>query len=137
MAVLALSSGDDEYTPYGRLFISIAIQLAFTFQGGRFSDGLELVLRGARPSRPVLGRFLTINRYLLINQDEIPPSLSQGSLPICLLQPGQCYRPRWRDWAAAYPIIVAAIVGAITANRDWSQRRALGMNGCFGLSGGQ
>jgi hypothetical protein len=78
MAVLALSSGDDEYTPYGRLFISIAIQLAFTFQGGRFSDGLELVLRGARHSRPVLGRFLTINRYLLINQDEIPPSLSQG-----------------------------------------------------------
>jgi RHS repeat-associated protein len=106
--------GHDEYTPYGRLFISMVIQPAFTFQGGRFSDGLELVLLGARHYRPALGRFLTVDPYLLINQDKIPPLLAAANLYIfAYCSPVNFTDPTGEIAPLVIAIIVAAIVGAI------------------------
>ena len=106
--------GHDEYTPYGRLFISMVIQPAFTFQGGRFSDGLELVLLGARHYRPALGRFLTVDPYLLINQDKIPPLLAAANLYVfAYCSPVNFTDPTGEIAPLLVAIIVAAIVGAI------------------------
>lgn len=106
--------GHDEYTPYGRLFVSIVIQPAFTFQGGRFSDGLELVLLGARHYRPGLGRFLTCDPYLIINQEKIPPLVTGGNLYVY----AYCNPTNFTDVTGeiaplVIAIIVAAIVGAV------------------------
>ncbi|HEX8874339.1 MAG TPA: RHS repeat-associated core domain-containing protein, partial [Nitrosospira sp.] len=107
-------AGHDEYTPYGRLFISMVIQPAFTFQGGRFSDGLELVLLGARHYRPSLGRFLTCDPYLLINQDKIPPLLAAANLYVyAYCNPVNFTDPTGEIAPILIAIIVAAIVGAI------------------------
>jgi RHS repeat-associated protein len=92
----------------------MVIQPAFTFQGGRFSDGLELVLLGARHYRPALGRFLTVDPYLLINQDKIPPLLAAANLYIfAYCSPVNFTDPTGEIAPLLVAIIVAAIVGAI------------------------
>jgi RHS repeat-associated protein len=68
--------GHDEYTPFGRLSVSMVIEPQFAFQGARFDPHLELVLLGARHYYPALGRFLTPDRYVARNQSEISGLLS-------------------------------------------------------------
>jgi RHS repeat-associated protein len=60
-----------EYTPYGQLSAHLTITPAFTLHGAEFGDDTDLVLLGARYYRPVLGRFLTGDLYLAVNQDKI------------------------------------------------------------------
>ncbi len=60
-----------EYTPYGQLSAHLTIMPAYTLQGAEFGDDTDIVLLGARYYRPVLGRFLTGDLYLVINQDKI------------------------------------------------------------------
>lgn len=106
--------GHDEYTPYGRLFISMVIQPAYTFQGGRFTDGLELVLLGARHYRPALGRFLTCDPWLVENQDKIPPLLGAANLYLfAYANPVNFTDPTGEIAPLLVALIVAAIVGAI------------------------
>ena len=106
--------GNDEYTPYGRLFVSLVIEPAFTFQGGRFTDGLEMTLLGARWYRPALGRFLTCDPTLMIDQDRIAPLGAAVNLYVY----GYCSPTNFTDPSGEIApllvaIIVAAIVGAI------------------------
>ena len=128
--------GHDEYTPYGRLFISMGIQPAFTFRGGRFSDGLELVLLGARHYRPALGRFLTVDPYLLINQDRYRRCLqrpistsspiavrSTSLIPLARLHP--CWSPSLSPQSSA-PSSARSGPGSMV--------HAPGMSGYSGLS---
>jgi RHS repeat-associated protein len=106
--------GSDEYTPYGRLFISMVIQPAFTFQGASFSDGLEITLLGARWYRPALGRFLTCDPTLVMDQDRIAPLGSALNLYVY----AYCNPTNFTDATGEIApllvaIIVAAIVGAV------------------------
>ena len=106
--------GHDEYTPYGQLFVSVVIQPAFTFQGGRFSDGLGIVLLGARYYRPVHGRFLTCDPYLFVEQDKIPPLLAALNLYLySYSNPTNFTDPTGEIAPLVIAIIIAAIVGAI------------------------
>jgi RHS repeat-associated protein len=106
--------GHDEYTPYGRLLVSIALQPAFSFQGGRFSDGLDVVLLGARYYRPTLGRFLTSDPYLIVNQDKIPPLLAAANLYLyAYCNPTNFTDPTGEIAPLLVALIIAAIVGAI------------------------
>src|SRR5581483_3489754 len=58
--------GSNEYTPYGALSSAVVIEPNFSFQGARFSDGLDIALLGIRFYRPALGRFVTPDPYLLV-----------------------------------------------------------------------
>jgi RHS repeat-associated protein len=106
--------GHDEYTPYGRLFLSVAIEPAFTFQGGRFTDALDIVLLGARYYRPALGRFLTADPYLIVNQDKIPHLQSAANLYLyAYCNPVNFSDPTGEIAPLLIALIIAAIVGAI------------------------
>jgi RHS repeat-associated protein len=106
--------GHDEYTPYGRLLVSMVIEPAFTFRGGRFTDGLDIVLLGARYYRPVLGRFLTSDPYLIINQDKIPALLTGANLYLyAYCNPTNFVDPTGEIAPLLVALIIAAIVGAI------------------------
>jgi RHS repeat-associated protein len=107
-------AGSDEYTPYGRLFVSMVIQPAFTFQGASFSDGLEITLLGARWYRPALGRFLTCDPTLILDQERIAPLGAAINLYVY----AYCSPTNFTDATGEIApllvaIIVAAIVGAI------------------------
>jgi RHS repeat-associated protein len=107
-------TGHDEYTPYGRLLVSMAIQPAFSFQGGRFSDGLDVVLLGARWYRPALGRFLNVDPYLIHDQDQIPPLLAAANLYVyAYCNPTNFTDPTGEIAPLLVALIIAAIVGAI------------------------
>jgi RHS repeat-associated protein len=107
-------AGSDEYTPYGRLFASMVIQPAFTFQGARFTDGLELTLLGARWYRPALGRFLTCDPTLLIDQDRIAPlGVALNLYVYAYGSPVNFTDPTGEIAPLLVALIVAAIVGAV------------------------
>lgn len=72
--------GHDEYTPYGRLLVSITIAPAVHFLAVPFTEGIEAALLGARHYSPRLGRFLTPDLYLALNPDKIPAVLSATNL---------------------------------------------------------
>ena len=107
-------AGHDEYTPYGQLFVSIVIEPAFSFQGGRFSDGLGIVLLGARHYRPDHGRFLTCDPFLYRSQDSAPPlHIALNLYVYAYANPTNFTDPTGEIAPIVIAIIVAAIVGAI------------------------
>ena len=80
----------------------MVIEPAFTFQGGRFTDGLEITLLGARWYRPALGRFLTCDPTLLQDQDRIAPLGAAINLYVLrVLQSNQFHRSYGGNRAAA------------------------------------
>ena len=92
----------------------MVIEPAFTFQGGRFTDGLEITLLGARWYRPALGRFLTCDPTLLQDQDRIAPLGAAINLYVY----AYCNPTNFTDATGEIApllvaIIVAAIVGAV------------------------
>jgi RHS repeat-associated protein len=102
---------NNEYTPYGRLSASLTIMPHYSFQGGRFSDGLDVVLLGARFYRPALGRFLTPDRYLLARQDKIVGWLAVTNLYLYALgNPVNYTDPTGQFFWAV--VAIAAVVGA-------------------------
>lgn len=113
-AVTGAYTGCNEYTPFGRLFAAMVIQPAFTFQGGRFTDGLEITLLGARWYRPALGRFLTCDPTLVIDQDRIAPLATAINLYLyAYANPTNFVDPTGEIAPLLIAIIVAAIVGAV------------------------
>jgi RHS repeat-associated protein len=104
--------GHDEYTPYGQLSVSMLVTPHFQFQGSAFSDGLDIVLLGARFYRPALGRFLTPDLYLVVRADRIPGILAGANLYIyALANPANFTDPTGRLAFLAI-LLIAALVGA-------------------------
>ena len=68
----------------------------------------------AATTGPRLGRFLTVDPYLLINQDKIPPLLAAANLYVfAYCSPVNFTDPTGEIAPLLVAIIVAAIVGAI------------------------
>ncbi len=105
-------TGHDEYTPYGRLSVSIVILPHFSFQGAEFSDGLDVVLLGARFYRPWLGRFLTPDRYLIENQERIPGILAASNLYLYALANPVNFTDPTGQIAFLIVLLIAVVVGA-------------------------
>jgi RHS repeat-associated protein len=57
--------GQNEYTPYGRLSVSMLIRPNFSFQQSRLNADVKMVLLGSRYYLPEYGRFLVTDTYLL------------------------------------------------------------------------
>ena len=106
-------AGHDEYTPYGQLFVSVVIEPAFSFQGGRFTDGLGIVLLGARFYRPDHGRFLNCDPYLFHAQEKIPPLHAALNLYLYAYANPTNFTDPTGEIALLTALIVAAIVGAV------------------------
>jgi RHS repeat-associated protein len=104
--------GHDEYTPYGKLSVSVLIQPHYSFQGGRFCADLGIVLLGVRFYRPELGRFLTPDPYLALKQDEVVAIHSAANLYLyALANPVNVTDPTGQIAFLAV-LLIAAIVGA-------------------------
>ena len=105
--------GQDEYTPYGQLSISMAIRPHFSFQGVEFRDGLDIALLGARHYRPRLGRFLSPDSYLIENQEKIPGLLTAlNTYAYVYCNPSNGADPTG-NIAFLVVLLIAVIVGAI------------------------
>jgi RHS repeat-associated protein len=105
--------GHDEYTPYGRLSVSILIMPNFTLHGARLHEEVDIVLLGARHYRPALGRFLTPDRYLTVHQDSIPGILAGANLYLYALgNPANITDPTGAI-AFLVVLIIAAVIGAV------------------------
>ena len=106
--------GHDEYMPYGRLSVSMVITPHFSFQGARLNDGIDVFLLGARHYRPMLGRFLSPDMFLVVNQEKIPGLLMATNLYVyAYASPSNFTDPTGRIAPLVVVVIVAAIVGAI------------------------
>lgn len=109
----------NEHSPWGILATSIVLQPHYTFQGAMLTDGLDIVLLGQRWYRPGLGRFLTADSYLLVQQNNIPGLHGGAHLYLYALDnPANFTDPTGRiAFLAALGIaaIVGAIIGAIGA----------------------
>jgi RHS repeat-associated protein len=105
--------GQNEYTPFGRLDITISIQPAFTFQGGRFTDGIDLVLLGGRYYRPRLGRFVSGDRYLAVNQEKIAGFIVGANLYAYAYDNPVNYTDPTGQIVFLLVLLIAVIVGAI------------------------
>ncbi|HEY7663922.1 MAG TPA: toxin TcdB middle/N-terminal domain-containing protein [Xanthobacteraceae bacterium] len=104
--------GQNEYTPFGRLDIVITIQPAFTFQGGRFADGVDLVLLGARHYRPSLGRFVTGDRFLAENQEKIAGFIVGANLYVYAFDNPVNYTDPTGQIVFLLVLLIAVIIGA-------------------------
>ena len=104
--------GHDEYTPYGRLSISIVIQPHFQFQGAQFSDGTDLVLLGARHYRPMLGRFISPDNYLLDNPEKMAGIIAASNLYLYALANPVNFTDPTGQIAFLVVLLIAVIVGA-------------------------
>lgn len=105
--------GNDEYTPYGRLSVSMVIQPHYQFQGTRFTDGVDASLLGARYYCPRLGRFLTPDRYLALNQEKITAFLAATNLYLYALANPANFTDPTGQIAFLVVLAIAAIVGAV------------------------
>ena len=104
--------GHDEYTPWGQLSVSIAIQPHYSFQGAVLTDGVDIVLLGVRWYRPALARFLTPDRYLLVRQQRLPGILAGSNLYLYALNnPSNFSDPSGR-LAFLAVLAIAAVIGA-------------------------
>lgn len=112
-------TGGNEYTPFGVLSSSVVLQPHFAFRGALLTDGLDLVLLGARWYSPSLGRFLTPDRYLLVHQKRIPGLHSAVHLYLYALNnPANFSDPTGRLAFLAVlliAVVVGAVIGAIAA----------------------
>ena len=105
--------GNDEYTPFGRLWVSMIVMPHFTFQGCRLGDELDAVLLGARYDRPRLCRFLSPDRFLAINQEKVAGLLAAANLYLYVLDnPANLTDPTGQIAFLAV-ILIAAAVGAV------------------------
>jgi RHS repeat-associated protein len=112
--------GHDEYTPYGQLTVSMLVTPHLHFQGSAFSDGLDVVLLGARYYRPGLGRFLTADLYLVVNADRIPGLLAGANLYLyALSNPANFTDPTGRIAFLAVLLIAVVIGAALGALGAW------------------
>lgn len=105
--------GHDEYTPYGRLSVSMVIMPHFTFQSAQFSDGLDLVLLGARHYRPALGRFITPDAYLAVNQEKIPAIIAASNLYLYAVANPANFSDPTGQLVFLFILLIAAVVGAV------------------------
>jgi len=105
-------AGHDEYTPYGRLLVSITIAPAFHFQNVPYTEGIEAVLLGARHYSPRLGRFLTPDLHLLLNPDKLPALLSATNLYLYgYSNPANFTDPTGEIAPLLVILVVAAVIG--------------------------
>ncbi|NUN12960.1 MAG: VCBS repeat-containing protein [Myxococcales bacterium] len=105
--------GHDEYTPYGRLLVSMVIHPHYQFQGAQAIDGLDIVLLGARWYRPSLGRFLTPDNYLAVHQDKIAGLIIASNLYSYALANPTNFTDPTGQIAFFVVLIIAVVVGAI------------------------
>jgi RHS repeat-associated protein len=106
--------GHDEYTPYGRLLVSITIAPAFHFLAVPFTPGIEAALLGARYYSPRLGRFLTPDLYLALAPDKLPPLLSATNLYLYgYSNPANFTDPTGRLAPLVAAVIIAGVVGSL------------------------
>src|SRR5262249_19124961 len=104
--------GHDEYTPFGALSISMVIMPHFSFQGSRFDAELDAVLLGARYYRPALGRFLTPDEFLAVNQERLTGILAASNLYLYALANPPNFTDPTGQLAFLAVVAIAAIVGA-------------------------
>ncbi|UOB07646.1 FG-GAP-like repeat-containing protein [Streptomyces sp. HP-A2021] len=104
---------NDEHTPFGVVTSSVLIATHYTFQGALLTDGLGLVLLGERWYSPELGRFLTADRWLAINQDRLPGIIAATNLYLYALDnPANYVDPSGRLAFLAI-LLIAVVVGAV------------------------
>lgn len=104
--------GNNEYTAYGQLNVSMAIMPNYSFKGASFDDGLDIVLLGDRYYRPALGRFLTPDGYLLVRQDRIAGWLAATNLYLYTIgNPVNFSDPTGRFFWIV--ILIVAAIGAV------------------------
>jgi RHS repeat-associated protein len=104
---------NDEHTPFGQLSASVMIQPHYSFQGALVTDGIGIVLLGARWYNPTLGRFLTPDTWLAIRQDRIPGIIAGINLYLFALDnPANFTDPSGR-LAFLVILLIAAVVGLI------------------------
>jgi RHS repeat-associated protein len=112
-------AANDEHTPWGVVTASTIIEPNYGFQGALLTDGLGIVLLGARWYAPALGRFLTPDVWLALRPDKIPGLLAGINLFLYALDnPANYTDPSGRFAflvALAIAIIVGAILGAVGA----------------------
>lgn len=105
--------GNNEFTPYGALSIAISIEPNFSFQGARFSDGLDMVLLGLRFYRHALGRFITPDGYLLVEQEKINGIVAATNLYLYALGNPVNFTDPNGTFAFLAVLLAAVIIGAI------------------------
>jgi RHS repeat-associated protein len=114
--------GQNEYTPYGRLSVSMVIMPNFSFQQSEFSVDVQMVLLGARHYLPRQGRFLVPDAYLLQNPEKLKMFLIGYNLytygnnnPINYIDPSGNFVFLLAGvlTVLAYVLIAAVVVGAV------------------------
>lgn len=105
--------GHDEYTPFGRLLVSMVIHPHYQFQGAQAIEGVDIVLLGARWYRPSLGRFLTPDGYLAVHQDKIVGLIVAANLYLYALANPTNFTDPTGQIAFFVVLIIAVVVGAI------------------------
>lgn len=105
--------GHHEYAPYGSLTITIVIEPNFTFQGARFSEGVDIILLGSRYYRPALGRFFSPDGFLLSRPNKIPGLLVGANLYAYTLANPTNATDRTGQLAFLAVLVIAVVVGAI------------------------
>ena len=106
-------AANDEHTPFGVVTGSMLVAPNYGFQGALLTDGLGIVLLGARWYSPALGRFLTPDIWLALRPDKIPGILAGLNLYLYALDnPANFTDPTGR-FAFLVALVIAVIVGAI------------------------
>jgi len=91
----------------------VMIRPHYSFQGALVTDGIGIVLLGARWYNPTLGRFLTPDAWLAIHQDRIPGIIAGTNLYLFALDnPANFTDPSGR-LAFLVILLIAAVVGLI------------------------
>jgi RHS repeat-associated protein len=85
----------------------------FNFQGAQFSDGLDLVLLGARHYRPALARFISPDRYLALNQEKIVGIAAAANLYLYALGNPANFTDPTGQIVFLVVLLIAAVVGAV------------------------
>jgi RHS repeat-associated protein len=105
--------GQNEYTPFGQLSVSMLIQPNFTFQGIEFNERTDIALMGARHYRPRLGRFLSPDTYLATHQDKMPGLLVALNLYVYAYDNPTNITDPTGQIAFLVVLLIAVIIGAI------------------------